>query len=75
VSPLAIILGYLALIVVGAYVGAYLWYRLVTWPRRQREAQEKGFAVVQGKKVFSDEVRISRPASFAGWLTGQHKHG
>lgn len=69
-SPLAIILGYLALVVAGSFVGAYLWYRLVTWPRRVRQAREDGFAVVPGEKAPWDEARNPRPASFVGWLTG-----
>lgn len=67
----AIILGYLVFVIGGGFVAAYAWYRLVTWPRRRRHAQEYGFAVVQGKNVLWDEVRNLRPASFVGWLTGR----
>jgi hypothetical protein len=70
---LAIILGYLGLVVGGAFVGAYAWYRLVTWPQRRRDAREHGFAIIHGENVSvpCDEVRSWRPASFVRWLTGR----
>jgi hypothetical protein len=70
---LAIIVGYIGLVVAGAFAGGYGWYRLVSWPRHQRDARENRIAIVQSEhvSVASDEVTRPRPESFVRWLTGR----